>query len=92
VDKKIADDEFLINMKIIIIVSTRWEWLKRLRLQQADLYYFVVSHCGDHAYQASRDFKKVKGVYRLSDYYKALDPECKTVQLYDKNYDQRRAS
>jgi len=80
------------NMKIIIIASTRWQWLTRLRLSQAELYHFMVSHCGDHAYQASRDFKKVKGVYRLTDYAKAVDPNCKTVQLYGKHYDQRRAA
>jgi len=64
--------------------------LTRLRLSQAELYYFMVSHCGNHAYQASRDFKKAKGVYRFSDYANAVDPNCKTVQLYGKHYDQRR--
>ena len=81
VDKVIADKRLLLNMQIIIIVCTRWNWLKVIRLQQAEFYYFMVSHCGDHAYQASRNFKKAKGVYRFEDYAKALNPECKAVQM-----------
>ena len=64
--------------------------MTRLRLSQAELYHFMVSHCGDHAYQASKDFKKVKGVYRLADYAKTADPNCKTVQLYGKHYEKFR--
>lgn len=90
VPKKEADDRFLQNMKIIIIASTEWQWLTRLRLSQADLYYFMVSHWGGHAYQST---KEIGGrVFHLSDYYQALDPECKTVQMYGKNYDRRRAA
>ena len=81
-------------MKIIIILSTRWEWLRALRISQAELYHFMVSHCGTHAYQATKKLKGIRlnKVYKMADYTLAKDQGCKTVQLYDKNYDMRRVA
>jgi len=59
VPKDVADDRFRRNMIVIIINCTRWEWLKRLRIQQADLYYFMVKHAGDHAYAADKNHREI---------------------------------
>ena len=59
IDKEIADTVFLENMERIIVGCTRWNWLKRLRLNQANLYYKVVSYAGDHAYAADRKKKNI---------------------------------
>ena len=59
IDKELADVIFLKNMERIIIACTRWNWLKRLRLSQAQLYYKVVSYAGDSAYAADKSNKIV---------------------------------
>jgi len=59
IDKGLADLRFLHNMERIIIACTKWEWLKRLRLSQAQLYYKVVSYAGDSAYAADKSNKIV---------------------------------
>jgi len=54
IDKALADIQFLNNMRRIIVSCTKWKWLMKLRLQQADLYYFMVSFAGDHSYAADK--------------------------------------
>jgi len=46
-------------MKMIIYSSESWKWLERLRIGQADLYYFIVKHVGDHAYAVDKNNKKI---------------------------------
>ena len=58
IDKDLADLNFLHNMERIILAYTRWNWLKRLRLHQANMYYKVVSYAGDHAYAADKNNKE----------------------------------
>jgi hypothetical protein len=58
-DKEVADIVFLENMERIIIGCTRWNWLKRLRLNQASLYYKAVNYAGDHAYAADKNNKNI---------------------------------
>ena len=57
--KDLVDTRFLNNMCRIIIACTRWKWLLKLRLQQANLYYFMVSFAGDHAYAADKNYKTI---------------------------------
>ena len=59
IDKELADLQFLENMERIIIACTKWNWLKRLRLHQANMYYKVVSYVGDHAYAADKNNKSI---------------------------------
>ncbi len=58
-DKELADVRFKENMERIIIACTKWNWLKRLRLHQANVYYKVVSYVGDHAYAADKNNKSI---------------------------------
>jgi len=39
--------------------NKRWEWLKLLRMQQVELYYFMVKHVGDHAYAADKSHMEI---------------------------------
>jgi len=59
IDKEIADVIFLENMERIIIACTKWNWLKRLRLSQADMYYKAVVFAGDHAYAADKNNRNI---------------------------------
>jgi len=59
IPKEIADDKFYENMKMIVTACTRWEWLKLLRMQQVELYYFMVKHVGDHAYAADKSHMEI---------------------------------
>ena len=59
IDKEISDIIFLENMERIIVACTKWNWLKRLRLSQADMYYKVVVFAGDHAYAADKNNRNI---------------------------------
>ena len=49
-EKAKADLRFKANMERIVIACTRWNWLKRLRLSQVNLYYKAVKYAGDTFY------------------------------------------
>jgi len=53
-DRGIADKRFHSNMLLIVEACTRWNWLKRLRIHQADTYYWAVAYKGDAFYNKSR--------------------------------------
>ncbi|MFA9409365.1 MAG: hypothetical protein ACERKJ_11120 [Candidatus Dadabacteria bacterium] len=59
IDKDFADETFKDNMERIIITNTKWNWLKTLRMAQANLYYKVVSYAGDHAYAVDKNNKNI---------------------------------
>lgn len=59
VSKEVADKRFYENMQRIIIVCTKWNWLKNMRLRQAKLYYLAVKYGGDSSYAEDKNNKKI---------------------------------
>jgi len=58
-EKAVADERFYVNMQRIVLFSTKWRWLRSLRLNRIKLYYLTVRHCGDSAYAADKNNKEV---------------------------------
>lgn len=59
VAKKAADNRFYENMQRIVIVCTKYNWLKNMRLRRVKLYYIAVKYGGDSAYAKDENNKEI---------------------------------
>lgn len=54
-DKEVADRVFFNNMLRIIDANTPWNWLKRLRVRRAKIYYKAVVEIGGPAFWCGKN-------------------------------------
>ena len=59
INKELADTRFYHNMERIVIASTKWAWLKSLRLRRVKTYYTAVKYAGDSAFAKDKNNKEV---------------------------------
>jgi hypothetical protein len=73
-EKKEADRVFLNNMIRIIDAKTRWNWLKRLRLRRAKIYYLAVCWFGGPAFWAGKNMpEEERSIEEVQNLSKAID-------------------